>query len=565
MVAKKSKVQLYDTTLRDGAQRAGISFSVEDKLKIAKRLGEIGIHFIEGGWPGSNPKDAEFFARARALDLKRATLVAFGSTRRASTKAESDPNLRALMESGTRVVTLVGKSWDLHVTDVLNTTLEGNLKMIADSVRYIKSGGQSVFFDAEHFFDGYKSNSEYALRTIEAAAEAGANCIVLCDTNGGALPHEVAVAVKAAKKIGIPLGIHAHNDGELAVANTLAAVEAGATQVQGTINGYGERSGNANLCSIIPALKLKMGINCISDENLARLTDVSRYVSELANIIPDPHLPYVGASAFTHKAGLHVSGMMKHEESYQHINPDLVGNRSQVLVSELSGLSNITYKARELGLDIPKGERARAVLEQIKALEKQGFQYEGAEASFELLLKRTDPDYRSPFELVDFMVVVEKHRRTPTISDRMEDMLSEAMVKVRVGGEVIHTAAEGNGPVNALDAALRKGLLQFYPSLSVVKLMDYKVRILEESDGTKSKVRVLIESSDGEHDWRTVGSSTNIMEASWIALADSLEYWLLRHGIAIPRKATRRKSDPFYSGEAWTDGMEPRGAIPRPG
>ena len=539
-MAKKSKVQLYDTTLRDGAQRAGISFSVEDKLKIAKRLGETGIHFVEGGWPGSNPKDAEFFARARTLDLKRATLVAFGSTRRASTKAESDPNLRALKESGTRVVTLVGKSWDLHVTEVLNTTLEDNLKMIADSVRYIKSGGQAVFFDAEHFFDGYKKNSRYALRTIVAAAEAGADCLVLCDTNGGALPHEVAAAVEAAKKFGIPLGIHAHNDGELAVANTLASVEAGATQVQGTINGYGERSGNANLCSIIPALKLKMGINCISDENLARLTDVSRYVSELANIIPDPHLPYVGASAFTHKAGLHVSGMMKHEESYQHINPDLVGNQSHVLVSELSGLSNITYKARELGLDIPKGERARAVLEQIKALEKQGFQYEGAEASFELLLKRTDPDYRSPFELVDFMVVVEKHRRTPTISDRMEDMLSEAMVKVRVRGEVIHTAAEGNGPVNSLDAALRKGLLQFYPSLSVVKLMDYKVRILEESDGTKSKVRVLIESSDGEHDWRTVGSSTNIIEASWIALADSLEYWLLRYGLAASKKVTRR-------------------------
>lgn len=541
-MGKKAKVQLYDTTLRDGAQRAGISFSVEDKLKIAKRLAEIGIHFIEGGWPGSNPKDAEFFARARSLDLKRATLVAFGSTRRANIKAQEDANLKALKGSGTRVVTLVGKSWDLHVTDVLNTTLEGNLRMIADSVRYIKSGGQAVFFDAEHFFDGYKRNSRYALSTIEAAAEAGADCIVLCDTNGGALPHDVAAAVKTAKKVGIPLGIHAHNDGELAVANTLAAVEAGATQVQGTINGYGERSGNANLCSIIPALKLKMGINCISDENLARLTDVSRYVSELANIIPDPHLPYVGASAFTHKAGLHVSGLMKHEGSYQHINPDLVGNRSRVLVSELSGLSNITYKAMELGLDIPKGERARAVLEQIKALEKQGFQYEGAEASFELLLKRTDPDYRSPFELVDFMVVVEKHRRTPMISDRMEDMLSEAMVKVRVGGEVIHTAAEGNGPVNALDAALRKTLLQFYPSLAAVKLMDYKVRILEESDGTKSKVRVLIESSDGEHDWRTVGSSTNIMEASWIALADSLEYWLLRHGLAASKKATRRKS-----------------------
>ena len=537
---KRSRVQLYDTTLRDGAQRAGISFSVEDKLKIAKRLAEIGIHFIEGGWPGSNPKDAEFFVRARSLDLKRATLVAFGSTRRASVKAADDDNLRALKESGTKVVTLVGKSWDLHVTEVLKTTLEGNLKMVADSIRYIKRGGQTVFLDAEHFFDGYKRNAEYALRIVEAAAEAGADCVVLCDTNGGALPYEVAAAVKAAKKVGIPLGIHAHNDGELAVANTLAAVQAGAIQVQGTINGYGERSGNANLCSIIPALKLKMGVNCISDENLARLTDVSRYVSELANIIPDPHLPYVGASAFTHKAGLHVSGMMRHEESYQHINPDLVGNRRQVLVSELSGISNITYKAKELGLDIPKGERAKAVLEQIKALEKQGFQYEGAEASFELLIKRTLPDYQPPFELVDFMVVVEKHRRAPIVSDRLEDMLSEAMVKVRVSGDVIHTASEGNGPVNALDAALRKALLQFYPSLSAVKLMDYKVRILEESDGTKSKVRVLIESSDGEQDWRTVGSSTNIIEASWIALADSLEYWLLRYGSVASKKATRR-------------------------
>ena len=540
MVGKSSAVQLYDTTLRDGAQRAGISFSVEDKLKIAKRLAEIGIHFIEGGWPGSNPKDVEFFTRARNLDLKRATLVAFGSTRRANIKAQEDSNLNALKESGTRVVTLVGKSWDLHVTEVLNTTLEENLRMIAGSIRYIKRGGQTVFLDAEHFFDGYKRNAEYALRTVEAAAEAGADCVVLCDTNGGALPHEVAAAVKAAKKMVISLGIHAHNDGELAVANTLAAVQAGAIQVQGTINGYGERSGHANLCSIIPALKLKMGINCISDRNLARLTEVSRYVGELANIIPDPHLPYVGASAFTHKAGLHVSGMMRHGESYQHINPDLVGNRSQVLVSELSGISNVTYKARELGLDIPKGERAKVVLEQIKALEKQGFQYEGAEASFELLVRRTDPDYRSPFELVDFMVVVEKHRRAPIVSARQEDMLSEAMVKVRVGDEVIHTAAEGNGPVNALDAALRKALLQFYPSLSAVKLMDYKVRILEESDGTKSKVRVLIESSDGEHDWRTVGSSTNIMEASWVALADSLEYWLLRHSSVAAKKATRR-------------------------
>jgi len=541
-MGEKSKVQLYDTTLRDGAQRSGISFSVEDKLKIAKRLDEIGIHFVEGGWPGSNPKDAEFFARARKLKFANATLVAFGSTRRANITAAEDDNLKALKESGTKVVTLVGKSWDLHVTEVLKTTLEENLRMISDSIHYLRRDGQTVFFDAEHFFDGYKRNKGYALRTVETAAKAGAECVVLCDTNGGALPHEVITAVKAAKKVGVPLGIHAHNDGELAVANSLAAIQGGVIQVQGTINGYGERCGNANLCSVIPALKLKMGIDCISDENLARLTEVSRFVSEIANMPPDPHLPYVGSSAFAHKAGLHVSGLMKHEESYQHIDPELVGNRRSVLVSELSGVSNIVYKAKELGLGIPKGERARAILKQIKSQEKQGFQYEGAEASFELLIRRTLPDYKPPFELVDFMVVVEKHRRAPRISARKEDMLSEAMVKIKVGDEVIHTAAEGNGPVNALDAAMRKALLQFYPSLSAVKLMDYKVRILEESDGTRSMVRVLIESSDGEQEWRTVGSSTNIIEASWIALADSLEYWLLRQGVIAPKKVTRRSN-----------------------
>ena len=528
-MAKKSRVQLYDTTLRDGAQRAGISFSVEDKLKIVKRLDDLGIHFIEGGWPGSNPKDVEFFARAKELKLKHARLVAFGSTRRTGIKAEKDPNLLAILESGIRTASLVGKSWDLHVTDVLGTTLEENLNMIADSIRYLKSQGLTVFFDAEHFFDGFKCNSGYALRTIGAAAEAGADGIVLCDTNGGGLPHEVVEAVKAARKSGVPLGIHAHNDGELAVANSLAAVQAGAIQVQGTINGYGERCGNANLCSIIPALKLKMGIDCISDKNLAKLTEVSRYVSELANISPDPYLPYVGANAFTHKAGLHVSGLVKREESYQHIDPDMVGNRRRVLVSELAGVSTIIYKAKELGLHIPKGERAKSILKRIKSLENMGFQYEGAEASFELLIRRTLPGYKPPFELVDFMVVVEKLRRLSTVEEA-EDLLSEAMVKVRVGGQMIHTAAEGNGPVNALDKAVRKALLQFYPSLAVIKLMDYKVRILEESDGTKSKVRVLIESSDGEHEWRTVGSSTNIMEASYIALADGLEYWLLRWG-----------------------------------
>ena len=526
-------VQLYDTTLRDGAQRAGISFSVEDKLKIAKRLDELGIHFIEGGWPGANPKDTEFFIRARDLALSHARLVAFGSTRPAKTEAAKDPGLRALLDTGMQVFTLVGKSWDLHVTEVLQTTLEENLRMITDSISYLKAEGKTVFFDAEHFFDGYKADAKYALRTVKAAAEAGVDCVVLCDTNVGALPEEIAVAVKAAGKDGVPLGIHAHNDSELGVANTLAAVQAGVTQVQGTINGYGERCGNANLCSIIPALKLKMGIDCISDEQLAGLTEVARYVSELANMSLDPHLPYVGASAFTHKAGLHISGMTKQEESYQHIDPDLVGNRSQVLVSELSGMSAITYKASELGLNIPRGERAREVLEQLKSLESQGFQYEGAEASFELLLRRSQPDYEPPFELVDFMVVVERLRRLPTTAVR-EYLLSEAMVKVRVGGELYHTAAEGNGPVNALDAALRKALLQFYPSLAAVKLVDYKVRILDESQGTESIVRVLMESSDGEHDWHTVGSSTNIIEASWIALADSLEYWLVRKGETPP-------------------------------
>jgi len=524
------QVHLYDTTLRDGAQQAGLSFSVEDKLKIARRLDDLGIRFIEGGWPGANPKDAEFFARAQGLGLSNSTLVVFGSTRRKDTKAADDPLLRNLLDTGASVFALVGKSWDLQVTHVLKTTPDENLRMIADSVRYIKSAGRTVFFDAEHFFDGYKSDAGYALRTIEVAAEAGADCLVLCDTNGGALPAEVAAAVEQATRVGVTLGIHAHNDGDLAVANTLAAVAAGAVQVQGTVNGYGERCGNANLCSIIPALKLKLGIDCVSDEQLARLTEVSHYVSEIANVGADPRLPYVGANAFTHKAGQHISAVIKEEESYQHIDPGLVGNRGQILVSEHSGISAITYKAGEMGLEVPRGERARAVLEHIKTLEHQGFQFEGAEASFELLLRRAQPDYESPFELVDFMVVVEKKRRLPA-GAAQEQVLSEAMVKVRVGKEVIHTAAEGNGPVNALDVALRKALLWYFPELAVVKLVDYKVRILEETHGTDSRVRVLMESSDGEQDWHTMGSSTNIIEASWLALADSLEYWLARRGL----------------------------------
>jgi len=524
-----SKVQLYDTTLRDGAQSEGISLSVVDKLNIARKLDELGIHFIEGGWPGSNPKDIEFFDKARSLKLKNSVLVAFGSTRHPRAKARTDANLLALANAGTKAVTIVGKSSALQVTQVLETSLEENLSMTADSIKYLKGKGLTVFFDAEHFFDGFKADPDYSLRVVEAAAEAGADVVVLCDTNGGSLPDEITTAISAVKKqTEVPLGIHVHNDGELAVANSLAAVSAGIIQVQGTINGYGERCGNANLCSIIPALKIKMGIDCISKEQLPRLTEVSHYVSEVANLIPDAFAPYVGSSAFSHKAGLHVSGMAKWAESYQHIDPAQVGNKPRVVVSELSGKGNIIYKAKELGLVLPvKGKQAQKLLEQVKLLESRGFQYENAEASFKLLIHRAKPDYKPPFELVDFMVVVEKRRRPPT-RENLEGMLSEAMVKVRVGKEVMHTVAEGNGPVNALDEALRKSLLRFYPELAQVKLVDYKVRILEESGGTGSHVRVLIESSDGVDEWRTVGSSTNIIEASWLALADSLEYWLLK-------------------------------------
>ena len=522
-------VQLYDTTLRDGAQREGISFSVVDKLNITRRLDELGIHFIEGGWPGSSPKEDEFFNRAKDLSLTNSKLVAFGSTRRPKTKAEEDRNLQVLASTGVEVVTIVGKSSDLQVTQVLETTLEENLDMVSDSIEYLKAKGLIVFFDAEHFFDGFKSNPGYALQVLEVAEKAGADCLVLCDTNGGALPGKIAAAVKSAIKItSVPIGIHAHNDSELAVANTLAAVNAGASQVQGTINGYGERCGNANLCSIIPVLKLKMGIDCVTDEQLAKLTEVAHYVSEAANLIPDAFLPYIGSSAFSHKAGLHVSGLSKWSGSYQHIDPDMVGNKPRMLVSELSGRANIVHRARELGVDLPsKGKEAKELLEKVKLFESRGFQYENAEASFDLLVHRAKSDYKPPFEMVDFMVVIEKRRRPPAMRNA-EEMLSEAIVKVRVGDEVMHTAAEGNGPVNALDKALRKALLRFYPKLSAVRLVDYKVRILEESTGTESQVRVLIESSDGIEQWRTVGSSANIIEASWLALADGLEYWLIK-------------------------------------
>jgi len=515
------KAVLYDTTLRDGAQQEGISFSVDDKLKIAHRLDQLGVAYIEGGWPGSNPKDMAFFERAPELRLEKAVVTAFGSTRRAHMPVEEDPNIRTLVAADTPAVAVFGKSWDLHVRRVLNTTLEENLRMIADTVRYLKAAGREVIYDAEHFFDGYRVDPAYALRTLAAAAEAGADVLVLCDTNGGSLPSIVAAVVADVRQAtATPLGIHAHNDGEMAVANSLIAVEMGVFHVQGTINGYGERCGNANLCSIIPTLKLKMSHDCITDDQLRTLTETARYVSELANLNLDAQLPYVGHSAFAHKGGMHVNALVKSEESYQHVEPDLVGNRKRVVVSELSGKSNIAYKAQEFGLELPGGtEQTRQVLQRIKELENRGFQFEGAEGSVELLIHRAQPDYTPPFELLDFHVLVR--------GSHSGSMAAEATVKVRVGDQVMHTAADGNGPVNALDAAVRKALLPFYPRLADVHLTDYKVRILDGEAGTAAQTRVLIDSANSYHAWSTVGSSTNIIEASWQALADSLEYALL--------------------------------------
>lgn len=516
-------VVLYDTTLRDGAQREGISFSLIDKLKIARWVDSLGIDYIEGGWPGSNPKDMAFFEQAGELNLDHAIITAFGSTRRAGANVADDGNIRALVETGARAVALVAKSWDLHVTKVLRTTLEENLGMISDSVRYLKRIGRQVIFDAEHFFDGYQANPVYALRTLEAAADAGADVLVLCDTNGGSLPSSVSAIVQEVKSAtGAPLGIHAHNDAEMAVANSLIAVQAGAEHVQGTMNGYGERCGNANLCSIIPSLKLKMGKDCVSNGQMKTLTRTARAISELANLNLDSHQPYVGLSAFAHKGGIHVDALLKCEQSYQHIVPELVGNRSRVVVSELSGKSNITFKAQEFGLELENGtEQSRQVLQQIKELENQGFQFEGAEGSVELLIRRAKNGYKPPFELLDFHVLIRNSHNG--------NMAAEAAVKVQVEDQIMHTAADGNGPVNALDAAVRKALLPFYPKLADVHLTDYKVRILDGEAGTAAQTRVLISSSLGNRNWNTVGSSTNIIEASWKALADSLEYALLEN------------------------------------
>ena len=514
-----TQVLIYDTTLRDGTQREGISLSLDDKIKIAKRLDAFGVHYIEGGWPGSNPKDAAFFERARTLGLKHARIAAFGATAHKHTAPEEDANCQALMEAQTPVITLVGKSWDLHVFDVLETTLDENLAMIGKSVAYFKQHGKEVVYDAEHFFDGYKAKPEYALQTLQAAADNGADILILCDTNGGTLPWEIEELVRqVANRVKTPIGIHTHDDGGCGVANTLAAVKAGAIQVQGTINGYGERVGNANLCTIIPNLQLKMCYECIPSENLGSLYELSYFVSEIANLPHDSHFPYVGESAFAHKGGIHVAAILKNEDSYQHIDPTLVGNQRRTVVSELSGRGNVVDKSHEFGLDV-NSEQAKSILEQIKSLEAQGFTFESAEASVSMMVRQMQPDYKPPFELVDFMVLVE-HRQG-------RGMLAEATVKVRVGERIVHTAAEGNGPVSALDEALRKALQDEYPDIAQVRLTDYKVRILDSDNGTSAAVRVLIDTKNGAHHWSTVGASTNIIEASWRALADSMQYALL--------------------------------------
>jgi 2-isopropylmalate synthase len=512
-------IAIYDTTLRDGTQREGISLSLTDKLRIAKRLDEFGVTYIEGGWPGSNPKDVDFFKATQDMTFNTAKIAAFGSTRYKNTKPGEDANIQALVDARTPVVTLVGKSWDLHVRDVIETDLEENLAMIADSVAYLKHQGKEVIYDAEHFFDGYKANPEYALLTLKVAAESGADAVVVCDTNGGALPWEIRQIVqKICEHVDTDIGIHTHDDGGCGVANTLAAVQVGAVHVQGTINGYGERVGNANLCTIVPDLQIKMGKSCVPAENLAQLMDLSRFVAEVANLAHDTHQPFVGTSAFAHKGGIHVAAMRKNKLSYQHVDPDRVGNQQRTVISELSGRGNVLDKAVEYGIDTSSAQ-AREVLKQIKNLEAQGFAFESAEASMSLMLHRMQPDYEPPFELLDLTVLVQNRQDRGHCAD--------ATVKVRVGDQVLHTAAEGNGPVNALDAALRKALLDVFPSLSGVRLADYKVRILDGQNGTGATTRVLIDSELGTRRWSTVGASTNIIEASWQALADSIEFALL--------------------------------------
>jgi 2-isopropylmalate synthase len=517
------QVEIYDTTLRDGAQSEGISFSVNDKLKICGKLAEIGVRYIEGGWPGANPKDMEFFKKAQSSGIcGRSKLVAFGSTCKAGAKASQDAVLKGLLSADTDYITIFGKTWDLHVTDVLKADLSENLRIIGDSIKFLKSKGKTVFFDAEHFFDGYDSNPEYAMKALAAAEDAGAERIILCDTNGGAVTSRVFEVVESVRKvIKVPLGIHAHNDSEMAVANSIAAIQAGCLQVHGTINGYGERCGNANLISIIANLKLKLGTECVSSLALTELTEVARFVAEICNMKLSDNQPFVGESAFAHKAGVHINAILKNSKTYEHVDPHLVGNRRRLLISELSGRSTILKRAQDLDLDLDMdGEQSKKILQVLQDLENKGYHFEAAEASLELLMKRVLKKFKDFFDLAEFRVLIEKKKGGK--------MSSEATIKLKVGGEIERAASIGDGPVNALDSALRKALKKFYPKVAEMHLTDYKVRVLDEKQGTAARVRVLVQSQDKDDSWWTIGVSENIIDASWQALVDSVEYKLLK-------------------------------------
>jgi 2-isopropylmalate synthase len=516
------QIVLYDTTLRDGTQGEQVNLSAEDKLRIAHKLDEFGIQYVEGGWPGSNPKDARFFEMARKTDFKKTRLTAFGSTRRAQTLPEKDRNLKALLKTETETVTIFGKSWDLHATEILGASLDENLAMIEDTVAYLKKKDREVIYDAEHFFDGYKHNPDYAVDTIKAAANGGADVIVFCDTNGGTMTHEVqCILEEVMPHLSVSTGIHVHNDCGLALANSLAAVQAGVMMVQGTINGYGERCGNVDLISVLGNLQLKMGYTCIPSEGLKKMTELSYYVSEIANMPPLKERPFVGKSAFTHKAGVHVSAILKRPVAYEHMDPEKVGNRRRVLVSDLAGKSNIDYKTREMDIRLGgNGYDNKKIVEEIKRLEDQGYQFDAAEGSLALLIKKVTGQFEEPFNLESFRVTIEKNRSGPSTS--------QATIKISVGEDHEITAAEGDGPVNALDNALRKALNKFFPQINEMGLVDFKVRVIEGSDGTGAKVRVQIESRDSHEIWSTIGVSENIIEASWQALVDSVQYKLSR-------------------------------------